>query len=163
MAASASMAAGVVGEGAVLNGKVKGHDLTVLGAVEGEVHLEGKLLVGATGRVAARVRAKEVLVEGEIDGEVKAASLTLGETARARGTFVAKRLVVKEGALVEGSINPGPLGAEPEPESKAAPVSPAETPAAAASAASGPPPAPGDKPKPDGGGSGPEDPGGPSV
>jgi cytoskeletal protein CcmA (bactofilin family) len=126
MAVNASAPAGVVGEGAVLNGKVKGQDLTVLGVVEGEVQLEGRLQVGPTGRVAARVRAKEVLVDGEIEGEVKTASLTLGETARARGTFVAKRLVVKEGAVVEGSINPGTLGqdapSEPSASSAALPL-----------------------------------------
>ena len=34
---------GMVGEGAVLSGKVRGQDLTVLGVVEGELHLEGRL------------------------------------------------------------------------------------------------------------------------
>jgi cytoskeletal protein CcmA (bactofilin family) len=105
-------AGGTVGEGAVLSGKVRGRDLAVLGVVEGEVHLEGRLVVGAGGRVAARVRAAEVVVDGTIEGEVQAASLTLGETARARGTFLAQRLVVKEGALVEGAINPGAAGRE---------------------------------------------------
>lgn len=108
-------AGGMVGEGAVLSGKVRGRDLTVLGVVEGELHLEGRLAVGAGGRVAARVRADEVVVDGQIEGDVRAASLTLGETARARGTFRAKRLVVKEGAVVEGAINPGAAEDEPAP------------------------------------------------
>jgi cytoskeletal protein CcmA (bactofilin family) len=97
---------GVLGAGASLIGKIRGQDLKVLGSLEGELHLEGTLHVGPQGRVAARVRAGAVVVEGEIEGDVRAASLTLGETARARGTFVAKRLLVKEGAVVEGSINP---------------------------------------------------------
>jgi cytoskeletal protein CcmA (bactofilin family) len=137
MAANPAVTAGVVGEGAVLNGKVKGQDLTVLGVLEGEVQLEGRLQVGPTGRVAARVRAKEVLVDGEIEGEVKTASLTLGESARARGTFLAKRLVVKEGALVEGSINPGTLGQEAAIEPVASPSAPA--PPAPATPHEGPP------------------------
>ncbi|HEY6548883.1 MAG TPA: polymer-forming cytoskeletal protein [Vicinamibacteria bacterium] len=129
MAANPAATAGVVGEGAVLNGKVKGHDLTVFGVLEGELLLEGRLLVGPNGRVAARVRAKEVQVDGAIEGEVNAASLILGETARARGTFVAKRLVVKEGALVEGSINPGTDAAvEPVPASPAPTSAPPATP-----------------------------------
>lgn len=113
---------GVVGEGAVLSGKVRGGDLTVLGVVEGELHLEGRLAVGPGGRVAAKVRAAEVVVDGEIEGDVRAASLTLGETARARGTFLAKRLVVKEGAWVEGAINPGASERETAAGAPSAPV-----------------------------------------
>jgi cytoskeletal protein CcmA (bactofilin family) len=111
---------GMVGEGTVVTGKVKGKDLTVLGVVEGEVQLEGRLLVGKGGRVKASVRAGEVEAEGELEGDVRTSSLTLAETARARGTFVAKRLVVKEGAHVEGAINP----AEPTPATPHAPPAP---------------------------------------
>jgi cytoskeletal protein CcmA (bactofilin family) len=126
MATTSAAQGGVVGEGAVLSGKVKGQSLSVLGALEGEVHLEGRLTVGPKGRVTARVRAAEVLVEGEIDGDVHTASLTLAETARARGNFVAKRLVVKEGALVQGTVNPASPGTEgsvvrPEPTAAPAP------------------------------------------
>jgi cytoskeletal protein CcmA (bactofilin family) len=117
MAASAPQG-GMVGEGTVVVGKVKGKDLTVLGTVEGEVQLEGKLHVGKGGRVKASVRAQEVEAEGEIEGEVHAGALTLTETAQVRGTFVAKRLVVKEGARVEGAVNPtGPVGAPGAPAS----------------------------------------------
>ena len=112
MAATSAPQGGIVGEEAVLTGKVKGQNLSVLGSVEGEIRLEGRLSVGPKGRVTARVRAAEVLVEGEIEGEVRAESLTLAETARARGTFVAKRLVVREGALVEGAVNPGSPGGD---------------------------------------------------
>jgi len=111
----------MVGEGTVVTGKVKGKDLTVLGVVEGEVHLEGRLHVGKGGRVKASVRAGEVEAEGELEGDVRAASLTLSETAKARGTFVAKRLVVKEGARVEGAINP----TAPGPATSSAPAAPA--------------------------------------
>jgi cytoskeletal protein CcmA (bactofilin family) len=113
----------MVGEGTLVTGKVRGKDLTVLGVVEGDIQLEGRLHVGKGGRVKANVRAGTVEVEGEIEGEVGATALTLAETARARGTFVAKRLVVKEGARVEGAINPtspaSPAGSPPGPPSGA--------------------------------------------
>jgi cytoskeletal protein CcmA (bactofilin family) len=116
---------GMVGEGTVVTGRVKGKDLTVLGVVEGEVQLEGRLLVGKGGRVKASVRAGEVEAEGELEGDVRAASLTLSETAKARGTFVAKRLVVKEGARVEGAINPTEPTPAAAPQALPAPVPPA--------------------------------------
>ena len=123
MATTSAPQDGTVGEGAVLAGKVKGQNLSVLGSLEGEVHLEGRLSVGPKGRVSARVRAAEVLVEGEIEGDVRTESLTLAETAKARGTFVAKRLVVKEGAVVEGAVNPSSTGGEHAPLAGPAAVS----------------------------------------
>jgi cytoskeletal protein CcmA (bactofilin family) len=123
MATTAATQAATIGEGAAFAGKVRGQSLTVMGTVEGELNLEGRLHVGVSGRVNAKVRAGEVVVEGQIDGEVSAATLTLTETARARGTFVAKRLVVKEGATVEGSFNPTTEASEGKPAEarKAAP------------------------------------------
>lgn len=133
MATTNAPQGGIVGEGAVLAGKVKGQHLSVLGTLEGEVHLEGRLSVGAKGRVAARVCANEVLVEGEIEGDVRADALTFAETARARGTFIAKRLVVKEGALVEGAVNPVGASVEPKP-AEATPGTPATATAPAGAA-----------------------------
>ena len=54
----------------------------------------------------AKVKAAVAEIEGEFEGEVRADSLTLTETARAKGTFLAKRLNVREGAVLEGAINP---------------------------------------------------------
>jgi cytoskeletal protein CcmA (bactofilin family) len=122
MATTAPLQVATVGEGAILTGKVRGKSLTVLGRVEGELQLEGRLQVGAGGRVAGKVRAGEVVVEGEIDGEVSASALTLSETARARGTFVAKRLVVKEGAVVEGTFNPVTAAPEAKASDEKKPV-----------------------------------------
>ena len=93
--------------GTVVTGKVKGKDLTVLG---GWSRARCSSRAGcAWARTAAsrrRVRAGDVEVEGELEGEMRARPSPCAETARARGTFVAKRLVVKEGARVEGAINP---------------------------------------------------------
>ena len=124
MATAAAPQAATIGEGAAFTGKVRGHSLTVLGTVEGEMQLEGRLHVGVSGKVNAKVRASEVVVEGQIDGEVTAAALTLTETARARGTFVAKRLVVREGATVEGAFNPGTPGSESKPVDEKKPEAP---------------------------------------
>ena len=147
MATTSAAQGGTVGDGAVLSGKVKGQNLSVLGTLEGEVHLEGRLSVGPKGRVSAVVRAAEVVVEGEIEGDVRTESLTLTETATARGTFVAKRLVVKEGALVEGAVNPVSAGGEPPPAAvvpaAVVPVPVAPPPAVAPPAA--PPPTGGPK------------------
>ena len=96
----------VIGEDASLSGRVTGQDLLVLGRVDGQIELRGKLRVGPKGRAQATVRAHTIEIEGELEGDVRAEVLTLAPTARARGTFMAKRLSVQEGAVLEGHINP---------------------------------------------------------
>ena len=120
--------AAIVGEDAQFSGRFTGQDLDVLGRLEGEVEVKGRLRVGKLGRVKAKVKATVAEIDGEFEGELRADALTLTETAKARGTFVAKRLNVQEGALLEGSINPG-SGSAPAPAAHAAPapVAPAIT------------------------------------
>jgi cytoskeletal protein CcmA (bactofilin family) len=109
----------VLAEDTALTGRMSGQDVTVLGQFEGDLQLRGVLRIGRKGRVKAVVRARAVEVEGEFDGEIRAASLVFGETARAKGTFLADRLSIREGALVDGAVN---LSTEPAPR-EAPPVS----------------------------------------
>jgi len=107
--------AAIVGEDAQISGRFSGQDLTVFGRLEGEVELKGRLRIGKQGRVKAKVKAASTEIEGDFEGEVRTDALTLAETAKARGIFVAKRLNVREGAVLEGSVNPtaGPSAAPP--------------------------------------------------
>ena len=148
----------VFGADEVFSGTLRGQDLTVYGGFDGEVELKGRLRVARQGKMKAKVKAAAVDVEGEFDGEILTETLTLAETARARGTFVAKRLSVREGALIEGAVNPpgdprtSALRA-PTPSAISAPVPPAPLPAGPTSretAPGGPSPNP-DKPKDDAG------------
>ena len=133
--------AAILGEDAQFSGRFSGQDLDVLGRLEGDVEVKGRLHIGKQGRVKAKVKAAVTEIEGEFEGELRSDSLTLTETAKARGTFLAKRLCVREGALLEGSINPGAAqapapaivagGPTPAGESGGAAPSPGATPAQA--------------------------------
>jgi cytoskeletal protein CcmA (bactofilin family) len=122
-----------VGEDAAFTGRFTGQDLVVLGRLEGDVELKGSFRVGKQGHVKAKVGAVTVEIEGEFEGEVRADTLSLSDTARAKGTFIAKRLNVREGAILEGAVNPtGPKPAAAPvtaPAKPAAPVPAAPTPA----------------------------------
>jgi cytoskeletal protein CcmA (bactofilin family) len=134
----------VVGEEASLSGKFKGQDLLVLGRLEGELELRGRLRVGPKGSVRATVRAATIEVEGEVEGELRSDALSLFPTARVRGTFAAKRLTVQEGALVEGSINPASSRAPEPPPPPTPPPTPPPAPTPPANVA------PPSEPKPEG-------------
>ena len=116
-----------------VSGTISGHDLAVLGQFEGELHLAGQLRTGGNSRVKAVVKARAVKIEGEFEGEVRAESLRLTPTARARGTFVADRLIIEEGAMVHGAVNRDlPAHDPPHAESATelpAPADPETTPA----------------------------------
>lgn len=116
----------VIGEDASFSGRFVGKDLLLLGRLEGDIELRGRLHVGPRGNARANVRAAIVEVEGELNGEIRADALSMMPTARVRGTLVAKRLSVQEGAVVEGSINPASARhAEPSASPFAAPPAPA--------------------------------------
>jgi len=94
--------------GAVLSGRFSGRDLLVGGGFDGELVLSGRLQTTTGSHLRAHVRAAVVEIEGEFDGEIRAGTLRLAGSARARGVFVADRLDVREGAVLEGAVNLAP-------------------------------------------------------
>jgi len=92
-------------EGAAFEGQWKGSDIAVQGRLEGELTLTGRLRIYRTGSVLGRVRADSVELGGEFTGEIQARLIVITETGRARGTFVSERLLVREGAVVDGAFD----------------------------------------------------------
>jgi cytoskeletal protein CcmA (bactofilin family) len=113
----------VIDAQADIEGKLKGKDVVVHGRFRGEIILTGKLVLGETARVEASVTADAMEIAGELKGDVRARSVTLGEKARVQGTLDARVLVVREGAWLSGSVAAG------ESASKAAPSPGDQTPA----------------------------------
>ena len=130
----------VVARHASLTGRVSGHDLVILGSLEGDLNLSGRLQTAAGSRLRARVQAAVVELEGDFEGEVRASTLRVSASARARGVFVAERLAIQEGAVVEGSVQAPAAPGVPIAEQAAPALSdePAE-PAASDESASAPP------------------------
>jgi cytoskeletal protein CcmA (bactofilin family) len=94
-----------------MTGTVAGHDLVVMGSLEGDLRLTGRLHLAAGSRLRARVHASVVDLEGDFEGEVRAETLRVSASARARGVFRAERLSIQEGAVLEGSVQ-APAAAE---------------------------------------------------
>ena len=114
----------VVDAQAQLEGKLSGKDATVNGRVRGEIALTGRLLVGAEGKVHATVAAESVEIAGQLEGDVRARSVTLRETARVKGRIDAQSLVVREGAWLSGPVASGDAPARDGLAAKATPVAP---------------------------------------
>jgi len=78
------------------------------GNLTGEVIAEGRLVVGPEARLQARVVVDELILAGEIEGEVEARErVQLEATARLRGSLRAPRLSMVEGAWLQGRCETG--------------------------------------------------------
>jgi cytoskeletal protein CcmA (bactofilin family) len=115
----------VLSEDASLAGRISGQDLTVLGGFEGEINVRGRLRIGPNAKVNAKVKAESVELEGQFEGEIRTKTLTVAPSARARGLFLADRLAIREGAVVEGAFNLAvESDARPDAKPEAATVAP---------------------------------------
>ncbi|WP_455045540.1 bactofilin family protein [Leptotrichia trevisanii] len=71
----------------VLNGDIKGNKL---------VH------IGKTGMVKGNVTAENVIVDGEVSGEIAATKVEIGSTGKAYATITSALFVIQEGGVFEG-------------------------------------------------------------
>jgi cytoskeletal protein CcmA (bactofilin family) len=99
---------GFVGHGTTLTGetnfqamlRVDGH---LLGTVSSE---SGTLLVGTNGQVDANVAVSAAIVNGQVNGDIVATErIQLGRTARVIGNIQTPRLILEDGAILEGSCS----------------------------------------------------------
>jgi cytoskeletal protein CcmA (bactofilin family) len=99
---------GFVGHGTVLTGETNFQAmLRVDGVLQGTVSSEGgTLIVGTNGQVDANVAVASATVNGTVNGDIVASEkLHLGRTAKVVGNVQTPRIVIEEGAILEGSCS----------------------------------------------------------
>ncbi len=136
-----------IGRSITLRGEVSGdEDLLIQGHVEGSVDLKQQAVtVGREGQVKANIAGRMVIVEGEVEGDLKAdEQVILRSSARVQGDIAAPRVVLEDGANFRGGIDMGTPPAKGDDASHkptsfvgAKPSEPAEAPPPPSPAASG--------------------------
>lgn len=99
---------GFVGHGTSLTGDTNFQMmLRVDGHLQGTITSDsGTLLVGTTGQVDANVAVASANVNGTVNGDILATEkIHLGRTARVVGNIQTPRIVIEEGAVIEGGIS----------------------------------------------------------
>lgn len=99
---------GFVGHGTTLTGETEFHAmLRVDGHLVGTVTSDaGTLIIGTNGQVDANIMVAAAMINGTVNGDIVATEkLQLGRTARVVGNIFSPRLIVEEGALLEGSCS----------------------------------------------------------
>jgi cytoskeletal protein CcmA (bactofilin family) len=97
-----------IGKTVVICGEVKGsEDLIVDGRIEGTVSLpESRLTIGPNANVAADLSAKDVLILGQVKGNVVASGrVELRAGCNVEGDIRALRLAVEDNAVFRGKVD----------------------------------------------------------
>jgi cytoskeletal protein CcmA (bactofilin family) len=111
-----------IGKSITIKGDVFGsEDLVIDGRVEGRIDLKDHhLTIGPNGEVPADISGKQVTIVGHVAGNVTAVErVEVRESGRIEGDITAPRLLIHEGAQVNGAISmraPGATAAAPRPK-----------------------------------------------
>jgi cytoskeletal protein CcmA (bactofilin family) len=102
-------AVAVIGKSVQIRGEVKGsEDLMVDGHVEGTITLlDSRLTIGPNAHVSANVSAKDVILLGQLSGNVTATGrVELRDGCDLVGDISAARLSIEESAVFRGKVEP---------------------------------------------------------
>jgi cytoskeletal protein CcmA (bactofilin family) len=97
-----------IGKSVVIKGELSGsEDLYLDGEVQGTIELRGhNLVIGPNGRVRAEINARDVIVEGKVEGNVHGADrVSLRKSAVLAGDITTQRIMIEEGAYFKGRID----------------------------------------------------------
>jgi len=96
----------VVADGVSLRGKLTGAGgVRIEGAYDGEIELDGLLVIGPTGRVTCpQLKARHVIVAGAMRGDILAEKVEIRAGGRVWGDVTTVTMSTEEGAFLRGQI-----------------------------------------------------------
>ena len=99
-----------IGKSIAIKGDLTGNeDMLIEGTVDGKIDLpNNQLTIGANGKIRADLNAKSVIVIGRVTGNVTGTErVEIQATGIVEGDVTSPKLVVAEGAVLNGGINMG--------------------------------------------------------
>jgi cytoskeletal protein CcmA (bactofilin family) len=127
----------IIGPGTTVTGEITSQGtIRIEGMVAGRVQSEDSIVVHEAGKVRAELIAGQVVISGEVQGNVFAHErLEITGTGRVVGDITSPRISIAEGVLFEGKCTmkpPGqikpPAGAQPGPRPAGGPPAPGGVP-----------------------------------
>jgi cytoskeletal protein CcmA (bactofilin family) len=105
--ASASVEQATIGGSVVIKGEVSGSEsLYIDGRIEGIVNFaDNRVTIARNGSVAANISAREVVILGEVQGNIQCTDrLDIRSEGSLTGDVVTQRISVEDGAVMKGSV-----------------------------------------------------------
>ena len=133
-----------IGKTVLVKGELSGtEDLYLDGEVEGSIELrDHSLVIGPHGKVRAHIHAKDVVVHGKVDGNIKGTErVELKKSAVLSGDIFTQRIIIEDGAFFKGAIDIQKEGAAktaPKREASVGTAASASTPSYSAAPAASP-------------------------
>jgi cytoskeletal protein CcmA (bactofilin family) len=100
-----------ISSGLKINGELSGDsDLYVDGEVHGKIRMGNtRVTVGPNGRVQADIEAREIVIDGNVQGNLKASeSAHFGASSRVSGSVLTPRIGIDDGARLRGKVETTP-------------------------------------------------------
>jgi len=96
----------IIGPGSFIKGDINGGGFTrVDGEVKGNLHVNGKVVVGAKARMRSSITGTSITIGGVIDGNILASErLTVLSSAMIIGDIITRRIEAHEGCLIHGRV-----------------------------------------------------------
>ncbi|HEY1296316.1 MAG TPA: polymer-forming cytoskeletal protein [Chloroflexota bacterium] len=105
----------LIGEHTSFEGTLKTEgSVRLLGSIQGEIESKNTIIVEEKARVTARLTAQQVMVAGQLDGQIFCEGrVEIRPTGRVTGEINAGALIVQEGAYFDGNSRMASGGAHP--------------------------------------------------
>jgi cytoskeletal protein CcmA (bactofilin family) len=96
----------VLGPGITWKGSLSGSGgIRIEGAFDGDIAIDGMLVVGESGRVTCEhLKANVVIIAGAVKGDITAGKVEIRSTGRVWGDVVTAAFATEEGAFLRGQI-----------------------------------------------------------
>jgi cytoskeletal protein CcmA (bactofilin family) len=95
----------VLGANSTMKGDFKSQaNVRLDGTFEGQLDIDGNVLVGETARITADIHARNVSIAGAVRGNVSGNKIQLLRTGRVWGDISAQAITTEEGAFIDGKI-----------------------------------------------------------
>lgn len=98
----------VIGKTLYVKGEIEAaEDMVVEGRLEGSIrHTANRLIIGTSGVVNADIDAKNLIIEGTVEGNIVGSeSVVIRESAEVRGNVYTARISIADGARFSGSVD----------------------------------------------------------
>jgi len=101
----------LIAAGTLLEGTLNAKDDTrVSGTLKGVLRVEGKAIIAQEGSIEGEIHAADADVAGKVVGDMFIKGrLVLKDSARIHGNIRTSRLIVEEGAMIDGTCQMGQL------------------------------------------------------
>jgi cytoskeletal protein CcmA (bactofilin family) len=100
-----------------VKGQITGNGhLQIDGKLQGNISLHGyRVTVGPAAHVSASITASEVVVRGQVDGDLRASDrIEITKDATVAGELIAARILIEDGAHIKAGIQASNRQAEPD-------------------------------------------------